>query len=93
MDESMQILNEALLRFGPQLSSEHAALQEALLPVLDDNRATLRKRAMHCIAALSSKLSDDALNAVIGHVLAKLQDKSLKPDIIRAHVQTVSQIR
>ena len=48
---SLDLLNEVLSKFGGLVASEHARLRNALLPELDESRAGVRKRAIHCLSA------------------------------------------
>lgn len=51
MSASLDLLNEAVSKFGGLVASEHARIRDALLPELDESRAGVRKRAIHCLSA------------------------------------------
>ncbi len=50
MNECLDNLAEAMSRFGSLVPPCHQELVDKVLPLLDDNRAALRRRAMHCIS-------------------------------------------
>lgn len=52
--DSLDILADVLTKFGGLVGGEHARVRAALAPLLDDSRAALRKRALHCMGALSA---------------------------------------
>ena len=47
--DSLELMTELLARFGGLLSADHANIAAAVLPHLDDSRALIRKRALHCL--------------------------------------------
>jgi hypothetical protein len=49
---SLEVLNEALSKFGGLMTESHAMLRDALLPVLEESRSGLRKRAVHCMGEM-----------------------------------------
>lgn len=50
MSDSLDISHELLSRYGSQMSVEqHTALRQALLPLLNETRGGLRKRAINCL--------------------------------------------
>lgn len=49
LQDSLDILVEALGRFGHYVSGQHELLLQTLLPHLDDNRAGVRKRALQAV--------------------------------------------
>lgn len=71
--DALDILTDVLSRFGNTVAAEHARLKDVSLSYLADGTAQLRKRAMHCLAALSVHLSDALLAAAIEHLLEQLQ--------------------
>ena len=46
---SLEILNDLLNKFGGLMAGDHARLRDSLLPLLEDNRAGVKKRAIHCL--------------------------------------------
>ncbi|MEW5303601.1 MAG: hypothetical protein WDW36_006278 [Sanguina aurantia] len=88
----LDLLTDTILRFGHLVGSSHGKLQELLLPLLDEARQLPRKKALHCLAALSTCLADDSLDLVVDSLLAKLQSKGLKADLARTYMQAVGQI-
>ena len=47
---SLDITNDVLGKFGNQMSPEElSSVTETVLPELDSPRASLRKRAIHCL--------------------------------------------
>lgn len=89
--ESLDILCELLSRFGSIVPPEsRSSIQQCTLAYLNDTKVLLRKRAMHCLAAVSVHLTDETLNVVIAQLLDQLSSKSgSKQDIIRVYIQTV----
>ncbi len=51
VSDSLDILAEVTHKFGNLLVAEHARMKTVLVPLLDDTRAPIRKRAMHCLGA------------------------------------------
>jgi hypothetical protein len=47
--DSLELMTELLSRFGGLLAADHANISAAVLPHLDDSRALIRKRALHCL--------------------------------------------
>lgn len=48
---SLDLLNEVVSKFGGLVAGEHARVRDCLLPELDESRAGVRKRAIHCLSA------------------------------------------
>ena len=46
---SLDITNDVLTKFGNQMSEELSNVAETVMPELDSPRASLRKRAIHCL--------------------------------------------
>eukprot|EP00983_Pelagomonas_calceolata_P042853 1138678-Pelagomonas_calceolata.AAC.13 len=55
ISDSLDILAEVTQKFGNLLVAEHARIKATLVPLLDDARAPIRKRAMHCLGTHVSK--------------------------------------
>jgi len=99
-NESLDILHEVIRKFGMVMASEDvknkttqlASVLETLLPQMEEGRAGIRKRAIHCLAALSTYLPDKLLDQFCNTILTRLSDKSAKPDIAQAHLQIVGSI-
>ncbi|KAF6251732.1 armadillo-type protein [Scenedesmus sp. NREL 46B-D3] len=89
LTDSLDILTDVVAKFGHLLPEQHATIVQLLQPYLDDSRQGIRKRALHCIGALSPCLSDAQLDAVTQHKLGQLKGGALKPDIARSYVQGV----
>ncbi len=53
VNECLDNLAEVMGRFGNLVPQCHADLLDKVLPLLDDNRAPIRKRAMHCVCKWS----------------------------------------
>ncbi|KAH7437479.1 hypothetical protein KP509_05G074400 [Ceratopteris richardii] len=87
--ECLDILCDILHRFGSLMVSEHENLLGSLLVQLVSNQASLRKRAIQCLAALASSLSDELLGRAIQHVIGILKGRSLKLEIIRSNIQMI----
>ena len=50
-NECLDILNEVITKYGSLMTQQHAQLTGALLPLLDDRRSPMRKRAIGCLGA------------------------------------------
>ena len=48
-NECLDILNEVITKYGSLMTQQHAQLTGALLPLLDDRRSPMRKRAIGCL--------------------------------------------
>ena len=51
MSGSLDIATDLLNKFGGSMGNEHAVLKDNLLPLLEDARASIRKRAVYCLGA------------------------------------------
>ena len=49
VNESLDNANELLTRFGHIMTDSHAQLRSSLMPVLEDYRPIVRKRAISCL--------------------------------------------
>jgi len=90
--DSLDILGEVLTKFGGLVGAEHVRIRTTLAPLLDDGRTALRKRALHCLAALCVYAADPLLDDMVGALLARLRGPGLKPDVARTYVQAVGQV-
>jgi len=80
-------------RFGGSVEAHHVALCAALLPPLEEGRATVRKRSQQCVAALAPHLNDERLAGVLSHLLARLGPKGCaKRDATRTLVLTLGAV-
>lgn len=74
VNECLDNLAEVMGRFGSLVPQCHADLLEKVLPLLDDNRAPIRKRAMHCVCKWpdqrGSSTSSSLHEAMTGWALA-----------------------
>jgi hypothetical protein len=87
----LEVLAVLLERFG-LLVVERAALQRALLPLLDSGRSATRKRTIDCLALLAVHESADLFAALIEHLLAAADGKAAKLDQVRTVVQLIGAI-
>ncbi|KAF5826060.1 armadillo-type protein [Dunaliella salina] len=94
VSDSLDILAEVTQKFGNLLVAEHARIKATLVPLLDDARAPIRKRAMHCLAAMSVYMNDGLLDEVVSHLLQRLKEgqKVIKPDVLRSYVAAVGHV-
>jgi hypothetical protein len=60
VNECLDNLAEVMGRFGSLVPQCRADLLEKVLPLLDDNRAPIRKRAMHCVCKLPDQRNSSA---------------------------------
>ncbi len=49
VSDSIDVLSEVVDKCGSSIGLEHSRVRDALLPFLDDARAPVRKRALHCL--------------------------------------------
>jgi len=91
--ECMDILNDLLKRFGSALkeNESHSCL-DALFNELGSARPAARKRAIACIASISMALPDKLLSTLVTSIVTKMDDKSVKGDLRRTYIQTLSAI-
>ncbi|XP_051146886.1 cullin-associated NEDD8-dissociated protein 1 [Andrographis paniculata] len=87
--ECLDILCDVLQKYGNLMASDHEVLLGALLPQLNTNQASVRKKAVSCIASLASSLSDDLLAKATVEVVQLLRKKSTKSDITRTNIQMI----
>ncbi|KAK4402032.1 Cullin-associated NEDD8-dissociated protein 1 [Sesamum angolense] len=81
-------VNSSLI-FELILSDDHEVLLGSLLPQLNTNQASVRKKAVSCIASLASSLSDDLLAKATVEVVQLLKTKSTKSEITRTNIQMI----
>ncbi|XP_022861410.1 cullin-associated NEDD8-dissociated protein 1-like [Olea europaea var. sylvestris] len=87
--ECLDILCDVLHKYGNLMASDHEVLLGALLPQLSSNHASVRKKAVSCVASLASSLSDDLLAKATVEVVRLLRNKAIKPDITRTNIQMI----
>uniref|UniRef100_A0A5B7AZF6 Cullin-associated NEDD8-dissociated protein 1 n=1 Tax=Davidia involucrata TaxID=16924 RepID=A0A5B7AZF6_DAVIN len=87
--ECLEILCDALHKFGNLMASDHELLLGALLPQLSSNQGSVRKKTVSCIASLASSLSDDLLAKATVEVVRLLKNKGTKPEMTRTNIQMI----
>ncbi|KAG8368925.1 hypothetical protein BUALT_Bualt15G0097100 [Buddleja alternifolia] len=87
--ECLDILCDVLHKYGNLMASDHDGLLSALLPQLNTNQASVRKKAVSCIASLASSLSDDLLAKATIEVVRLLKNKAAKSEITRTNIQMI----
>ncbi|KAK9835209.1 hypothetical protein WJX81_005880 [Elliptochloris bilobata] len=87
---SLDLMNEVVSKFGGLVAAEHARICDCLLPELDESRAGVRKRAIHCLSALAPHLTDALLDGVVKHLLQRLQAPHSRPEAARTHMQSLA---
>ncbi|CAI9765281.1 unnamed protein product [Fraxinus pennsylvanica] len=87
--ECLDILCDVLHKYGNLMASDHEVLLGALLPQLSSNHASVRKKAVSCVASLASSLSDDLLAKATVEVVRLLKNKAIKPEITRTNIQMI----
>ncbi|EPS63633.1 hypothetical protein M569_11150 [Genlisea aurea] len=87
--ECLDILCEVLHKYGSLMVSDHEGLLNALLPQLNTNQASVRKKAVSSIASLASSLSDDFLARATAEVIRVLKNKGTKSEITRTNIQMI----
>ncbi|KAL2460609.1 Cullin-associated NEDD8-dissociated protein 1 [Abeliophyllum distichum] len=87
--ECLDILCDVLHKHGNLMASDHEVLLVALLPQLSSNHASVRKKAVSCVASLASSLSDDLLAKATVEVVRLLKNKAIKPEITRTNIQMI----
>ncbi|XP_026446705.1 cullin-associated NEDD8-dissociated protein 1-like [Papaver somniferum] len=87
--ECLDILCDVLHRFGNLMTADHGLLLNSLLSQLSSNQASVRKKAISCIASLASSLSDDLLATATVKVVQLLKNKSQKSEMIRTNIQMI----
>ncbi|KAL8527650.1 hypothetical protein ACS0TY_005482 [Phlomoides rotata] len=87
--ECLDILCDVLHKYGSLMASDHEVLLGAFLPQLNTNQASVRKKAVSCIASLASSLSDDLLAKATAEVVRILQNQATKSEITRTNIQMI----
>ncbi|KAK6159687.1 hypothetical protein DH2020_003068 [Rehmannia glutinosa] len=87
--ECLDILCDVLHKYGNLMASDHEVLLGALLPQLNTNQASVRKKAVSCIASLASSLSDDLLAKATVEVVRLLKNQATKSEITRTNIQMI----
>eukprot|EP00798_Chlamydomonas_sp_ICE-L_P008749 gene8749-33610_t len=92
VNESLEILAVLVARFGNLVVSEHTRIKDCLMAHLADHRPALRKRVLHCLAAIAAFLNDELLGTAITQLVSKLQESGVKADVTRTYIQAVGLI-
>ncbi|XP_057785394.1 cullin-associated NEDD8-dissociated protein 1 [Salvia miltiorrhiza] len=87
--ECLDILCDVLHKYGNLMASDHEVLLGALLPQLNTNQASVRKKAVSCIASLASSLSDDLLAKATVEIVRLLKNQTTKSEITRTNIQMI----
>ncbi|KAG6408683.1 hypothetical protein SASPL_131701 [Salvia splendens] len=87
--ECLDILCDVLHKYGNLMASDHEVLLSALLPQLTTNQASVRKKAVSCIASLASSLSDDLLAKATVEIIQLLKNQTTKSEITRTNIQMI----
>ncbi|XP_042065121.1 cullin-associated NEDD8-dissociated protein 1-like [Salvia splendens] len=87
--ECLDILCDVLHKYGNLMASDHEVLLSALLPQLNTNQASVRKKAVSCIASLASSLSDDLLAKATVEIVQLLKNQATKSEITRTNIQMI----
>ncbi|KAH6818966.1 cullin-associated and neddylation dissociated [Perilla frutescens var. frutescens] len=87
--ECLDILCDVLHKYGNLMASDHEVLLGALLPQLNTNQASVRKKAVSCIASLASSLSDDLLAKATVEIVRLLKNQATKSEITRTNIQMI----
>ncbi|XP_042006744.1 cullin-associated NEDD8-dissociated protein 1-like [Salvia splendens] len=87
--ECLDILCDVLHKYGNLMASDHEVLLSALLPQLNTNQASVRKKAVSCIASLASSLSDDLLAKATVEIIQLLKNQTTKSEITRTNIQMI----
>lgn len=87
--ECLDILCDVLHKYGNLMASDHEVLLGALLPQLNINQASVRKKAVSCVASLASSLSDDLLAKATVEIVRLLKNQSTKSEITRTNIQMI----
>ncbi|XP_047980152.1 cullin-associated NEDD8-dissociated protein 1-like [Salvia hispanica] len=87
--ECLDILCDVLHKYGNLMASDHEVLLSALLPQLNTNQASVRKKAVSCIASLASSLSDDLLAKATVEIILLLKNQTTKSELTRTDIQMI----
>eukprot|EP00850_Spirogloea_muscicola_P001350 SM000005S17147 [mRNA] locus=s5:408611:419235:+ [translate_table: standard] len=87
--DCLDLLADVLQRFGWMMMEQHKQMLDALLVQLDSPRAGLRKRAIQCLASLSSSMSDALLLGVTRAIVQQMVKAKSKVDIVRSYIQMI----
>ncbi|XP_057469617.1 cullin-associated NEDD8-dissociated protein 1-like isoform X2 [Actinidia eriantha] len=85
----LDILSDVLHKYGNLMASDHGMLLSALLPQLNSNHASVRKKTVSCIASLASSLSDDLLAKATVEVVQLLKNRRTKTEMTRTNIQMI----
>eukprot|EP01135_Chromosphaera_perkinsii_P001602 Nk52_evm72s207 gene=Nk52_evmTU72s207 len=87
--EALDILGDALERFGSLFVHRFSVIQEILLSHLSHSRLAVRKRAAIALGHLCSHANENSLNNVFSFLCSKLEQQ-LPPSICRAYIHCIS---
>ncbi|PIN20655.1 TATA-binding protein-interacting protein [Handroanthus impetiginosus] len=87
--ECLDILCDVLHKYGNLMTSDHEVLLGAFFPQLNANQASVRKKAVSCIASLASSLSDELLAKATFEVVLLLKSPAAKSEITRTNIQMI----
>eukprot|EP00192_Tetraselmis_astigmatica_P000226 CAMPEP_0117662728 /NCGR_PEP_ID=MMETSP0804-20121206/8205_1 /TAXON_ID=1074897 /ORGANISM="Tetraselmis astigmatica, Strain CCMP880" /LENGTH=1235 /DNA_ID=CAMNT_0005469641 /DNA_START=95 /DNA_END=3802 /DNA_ORIENTATION=- len=99
-NECLDILHELVRKFGVVLVADDqknntglsSVLLTCLLPLIEEPRAGIRKRAIHCLAALAPYLGATCLAKLCDTVVWRLEDQGASQDVSQAYLQTIGAV-
>ena len=86
----MDVVTDLLRHFGVALPNQHESLQAELIQAFASTSASVRKRAITCLGALSAHTSETLFTGIIRHVVDGIEREH--GEVLRKHIQLCSTI-
>eukprot|EP01100_Stratorugosa_tubuloviscum_P012112 TRINITY_DN55_c0_g3_i1.p1 TRINITY_DN55_c0_g3~~TRINITY_DN55_c0_g3_i1.p1 ORF type:complete len:1261 (-),score=620.89 TRINITY_DN55_c0_g3_i1:148-3930(-) len=88
--DCLDVLAELLFRFGSKIEKEHETIQKTLINQLSSSHSSSRKRAIACLAFLSSSLNDRLFIELIEFIIRSAE--KARGETAKTYIQTIGAI-
>lgn len=88
-NECLDILSAMVSKYTDAMADYHGDLKEVIFDKLEGNKAGIRKRAMHCLAAMAPHMSESHFSDACSRLSAALSTRS-SSNAARTHVQATA---
>uniref|UniRef100_A0A7S1PFX6 TATA-binding protein interacting (TIP20) domain-containing protein n=1 Tax=Percolomonas cosmopolitus TaxID=63605 RepID=A0A7S1PFX6_9EUKA len=89
--DSLEILNDIIIRFGVVLTQKHATIQNICIDNLESQHRSIRKRCVKALANLSVNTNDQLFETLVKAILQKIESGD-EQSAIRTYIQLTSSI-
>jgi cullin-associated NEDD8-dissociated protein 1 len=89
-NECLDILTTLAGKYTSALAHHHQSMKEAVFAELDGNKAGIRKRAMHCLAAMAPHMSEQLFHGACDALAKGLESSGGSTDSPRTYLQATA---